>query len=73
MNMREIVMDDFPAVWEAWHCLAPCCAQAQVHARRRPGTENLWLLYERPGWLIAASAPMCPGCGATLARATRQP
>ena len=69
----KFAVDDLPAGWEPWQCVAGCGGRAHLHARRRSPGEDLWLLYERPGWLIAASEPVCPGCGTALAKAGRKP
>lgn len=69
--MQEIAMDDPRANWETWRCRAASCRQAAVHVRRR--SEEVWLIYERPGWVIAAAVPVCPACGDTLTRAISRP
>jgi hypothetical protein len=68
--MREIAMDNLPPDWETWRCTAGSCPQERVHVRRRSLTEDVWLIYERPGWVMAATVPVCPACGATLTRET---
>lgn len=62
-NMREIDMND----WQAWRCTTDSCPEEFVHVRRRSGGEDVWLFYERPGWVMAATVPVCPTCGMTLA------
>lgn len=69
-TMREFETDDFAAGWETWGCTNGSCAQELYHVWRRSPGEDLWLVHERPGWVMAAAQPVCPCCGTTLRRAT---
>lgn len=66
--MHEIELGAFPAGWETWRCPASDCAQQLLQLARRSPGEDVWLICERPGWLVAAAVPVCPGCGTTLRR-----
>jgi len=66
--MREIELGGLPAGWETWRCTAGSCPQQLLQLARRSPGEDLWLICERPGWLMAASVPACPGCGTSLRR-----
>jgi hypothetical protein len=64
---------DQVARWEPWRCTAKACRQGPVHLRRRAPGEDVWLIKERPGWVMAAVTPVCPACGASLTRAVTGP
>lgn len=66
--MHEIATDAASQGWERWRCTSGTCRQARLHVTRRARGEDVWLIYERPGWVMAASMPVCPACGTTLAR-----
>ena len=69
--MHEIELGDAVVAWEAWRCTAGSCAEDFLRLRRRSRGEDVWLLYERPGWVMAASVPVCPGCGSAMRRQSR--
>jgi hypothetical protein len=64
--MDEIELAEMPALWETWRCTADSCPEELLRARRRAPGEDAWLIGERPGWLMVAYVPVCPGCGTTL-------
>jgi hypothetical protein len=67
--MHEIELGGLPG-WQRWRCAAGTCPQELLRVRRRAPAEEVWLIHERPGWVIAASQPVCPACGTTLRRET---
>ncbi|HLF24318.1 MAG TPA: hypothetical protein VI565_10390 [Burkholderiales bacterium] len=52
--------------WEPWRCPTASCPENVWHVRRQALGAELWQVYERPGWLMAATAPVCPACATTL-------
>lgn len=66
--MHVLETDNLPTDWETWRCAASSCPQGLVHLRRRARGEDVWLLYDCPGWVMAATAPVCPACCTTLTR-----
>lgn len=69
-TMQEVEQDDVSAGWERWRCTAGSCAQELFRVLRRSPGIDVWLIRERPGWVVAAALPVCPRCGTTLRRAT---
>lgn len=57
--------------WETFCCLTTSCTENVWHLRRQAPGRDVWEVYERPGWVIAATAPVCPACGTTLVLRTR--
>jgi hypothetical protein len=68
--MQDFERDELAQDWEGWRCTTGHCTQELYGALRRAPGQDLWLLYERPGWVIAAAQPVCPCCGMTLEKAT---
>jgi hypothetical protein len=66
--MDEIELAELPAEWETWRCTAASCPEELLRAGRRAPGEDVWLIGERPGWLMVATVPVCPACGSTLRR-----
>jgi hypothetical protein len=66
--MDEIELAELPAGWETWRCTADSCPEELLRAGRRAPGEDVWLIGERPGWLMVATVPVCPTCGSTLRR-----
>jgi hypothetical protein len=56
--------------WETWVCQNPLCSEGSQRLRRRSPEDELWELQKRPGWLMAASMPVCPSCGGSLVQET---
>lgn len=68
-TMQDLEQGNLAAGWESWRCAAGSCPEGRFHAMRRSPGLDLWLVHERPGWLMAATQPVCPGCGMPLRRA----
>ena len=66
--MHGAGLEELLAGWEEWRCAAEGCSQERLRVARRSQGEDVWLLYERPGWVMVASIPVCPCCGTTLRR-----
>lgn len=66
--MQVIAMNDLPGDWEMWRCTTASCPQGLVHLQRRSRGEDVWLIHDHPGWVMAATAPVCPTCATALTR-----
>jgi hypothetical protein len=66
--MQEIELGGLQPAWEMWRCTAGSCPDELLQVGRRSPGEDIWLFYERPGWVMAASEPVCPRCGMTMRR-----
>jgi hypothetical protein len=55
--------------WQRCVCFTPRCQQQRWYVQRYDELHEVWRVTLAPGnagWLVAASAPVCPFCGATL-------
>jgi hypothetical protein len=75
-EQRGKMMDTFQqdeqqetGIWETGLCTTAYCQHSFLSVQQCPNTTNLWrvaLHSGEEGWLVAAIAPICPGCGGNL-------
>jgi hypothetical protein len=66
-KMSKAVLD--LRFWELCICFTPRCQQQHWYVQRYDELCDVWRVTLTPGdagWLVAASGPVCPFCGATL-------
>jgi hypothetical protein len=73
-DQNTVQQDSGP--WELVFCDAPLCEESALAVQRCAAYSDLWRVAREPGqetWLVAASRPICPGCGGILRRASLLP